>query len=77
MDKNVKQATFRSVVSSGHLKCTKTEIFHDEGGSDDRSHSTSAQSLTHHRRILVSKHVFGADQGEDKESRERFRGDVY
>ena len=57
MDKNVKQATFRSVVSSGSLKCTKTEIFHDDGGSDDRSHSTSPQSLTHHRHILVSKQV--------------------
>ena len=57
VDKNVKQATFRSVVSSGRLKCTKTEIFHDDGGSDDRSHSTSAQSLTHHRRIVVSKQV--------------------
>ena len=44
MDKTVKQATFRSVVSSVRLKCTKTEIFRDDGGSDDRSHSASAQS---------------------------------
>ena len=36
MDKTVKQATFRSVVSSGRLKGTKTEIFRDNGGSDDR-----------------------------------------
>ena len=58
MDKTVKQATFRSVVSSGRLKCTKTEIFRDDGGSDDCSHSASAQSLTHHRCIFVSKHFF-------------------
>ena len=57
MDKTVKQATFRSVVSSGRLKCTKTGIFRDDGGSDDRSHSTSAQSLTHHRSIFASKQV--------------------
>ena len=53
-----KTGDFRSVVSSGRLKCTKTEIFRDDGGSDDRSHSTSAQSLTHHRCIFVSKHFF-------------------
>ena len=57
MDKNVKQATFPSVVSSGRLKCTNTEIVHYDGGSDDRSHSTSARSLTNHRCILVSKQV--------------------
>ena len=35
VDKIVKQAILRSAVSSGRLQCTKTELFNDDGRSDD------------------------------------------